>query len=165
MGALDFQHEQPGIDVEAAFAAAVADACHQHGHRGYTGTIAEKNGYIVVQATPIPYEQAVELASQLGARADTPFTKRGPAGAIPITGGNRVHRVELPRVPGGYADFDTAATEAVADLLTEGEQIVYGVTGSYQQGARGRVRSGVALVPTRGAMVHTGWLFFGSSPY
>jgi hypothetical protein len=37
-----------GASAQEAFNKAVADARYQHGHGGYTGTIAEKNEFIVL---------------------------------------------------------------------------------------------------------------------
>lgn len=47
MGAQEFSVTSKGKTAEQAFAVAVADARYDRGHGGYTGTIAEKNGYKV----------------------------------------------------------------------------------------------------------------------
>lgn len=165
MGTETFIHEQPGTDVAAAFAAAVDDACHEHGHEGYTGTLAEKDNYTLIQSEPMPVDQAVQLADHLIEVRDPRIAApRGPAGAIPITGGERVHEVEIPEQPGGYPNHHVASAAAVADLLTDGEQIIHGISGNFETDDRGRVISGTATVPTRGATTHTGFLFFGLAP-
>lgn len=48
MGAIDFQCISEGRNVQEAFLIAVEDAYYWHGHSGYTGTICEKPGYIVL---------------------------------------------------------------------------------------------------------------------
>lgn len=49
MGAADYRSTAFGKTAQAAFSAAVEQAQHEHGHGGYTGTIAEKNGYGFIQ--------------------------------------------------------------------------------------------------------------------
>lgn len=48
MGATNFGHESIGENVSDAYRKAVEEAQYDYGHRGYTGTIAEKSGYRVV---------------------------------------------------------------------------------------------------------------------
>ena len=45
MGACDFQKRAKGKTAEEAFRAAVDSAAWEHGHGGYTGTIAEKHEF------------------------------------------------------------------------------------------------------------------------
>jgi phage I-like protein len=47
-----FASEATGRTAEEAFAAAVEEARYMHGHRGYTGTIAEKSEFAVVKVPP-----------------------------------------------------------------------------------------------------------------
>lgn len=47
MGGTTFETHNDLDDVAQAYSAAVADAAWEHGHGGYTGTIAEKSGYVV----------------------------------------------------------------------------------------------------------------------
>jgi len=47
MGADNFRVRAFGKTAEAAFSAVVDEAKWEHGHGGYTGTIAEKNSFIV----------------------------------------------------------------------------------------------------------------------
>ncbi len=49
MGATQFITESYGASAEAAFNDAVGNALHWHGHGGYTGTIAEKNSFVMVE--------------------------------------------------------------------------------------------------------------------
>jgi hypothetical protein len=46
MGAEEFEHAARGKTMSDAFDSAVSDAQYAYGHSGYTGTIAEKDGYI-----------------------------------------------------------------------------------------------------------------------
>jgi hypothetical protein len=50
MGATTFITTARGTDTLDAYDVAVAQAQHDHGHGGYTGTIAEKDGFIVVES-------------------------------------------------------------------------------------------------------------------
>lgn len=45
MGASDFEMTVGGKTADEAFENAVKDAVYWHGHAGYSGTIAEKDGY------------------------------------------------------------------------------------------------------------------------
>ena len=49
MGAVTFSDTMNGKDVHEAFCEAVRQAQYDHGHSGYTGTIAEKSGYMVIE--------------------------------------------------------------------------------------------------------------------
>lgn len=48
MGGCDFQTSRYGKTAKEAFASAVADARYESGHGGYTGTIAEKPGFVLI---------------------------------------------------------------------------------------------------------------------
>ncbi|MFI7641865.1 hypothetical protein [Nonomuraea sp. NPDC049400] len=90
MGATPFTTgPQQGATAKEAFDAAVEQARYDYGHRGYTGTIAEKDDFVIVASEPMPETEATALADQL-LRADNPriLDKWGPAGAIPIKGEN-----------------------------------------------------------------------------
>jgi hypothetical protein len=50
MGAADFTTTATGKTADEAFRAAVAEAKRQHGHRSYTGSIAEKRTFIEFNA-------------------------------------------------------------------------------------------------------------------
>lgn len=66
MGATDFMTESNGKDVGEAYRNAVQDARYWHGHGGYSGTIAEKDGY-ELWAVPLHVlpPQPAEVARQL----------------------------------------------------------------------------------------------------
>lgn len=52
MGATDFRNELVGKDLKVEFQRAVEEALWEHGHGGYTGTIAEKDGYVYLGRLP-----------------------------------------------------------------------------------------------------------------
>lgn len=52
MGASPFLEILVGRDLEKEFDKAVADAQYNYGHAGYTGSIAEKGGYVNVGTLP-----------------------------------------------------------------------------------------------------------------
>ena len=85
MGGTTFDHYAPGIDVKDAFSRAHEEASYEHGHGGYSGTIAEKGSYVVITHTPLLEREAHALASRLIDDDDPRVRdKWGPAGAIPI---------------------------------------------------------------------------------
>jgi len=66
MGAIDFQCISEGRNVQEAFLSAVEDAYYWHGHSGYTGTICEKPGYIVLDlGEKLTIDKAEEIANEL----------------------------------------------------------------------------------------------------
>lgn len=50
MGATDFSTKASGTTARKAFKQARDDAAFQHGHGGYTGTIAEKHDFEMIAA-------------------------------------------------------------------------------------------------------------------
>jgi hypothetical protein len=51
-------------DVRGAFNDAVDKARYDHGHAGYTGTIAEKCGYVVLSDKPMLREEAARFVHE-----------------------------------------------------------------------------------------------------
>lgn len=84
MGAEFFETKSNGKSVEEAFKKAVDQALYDHGHSGYTGTIAEKDEF---QTIPGYYSEEVseeELEALLEDR--NLGDKWGPCAAIKIHG-------------------------------------------------------------------------------
>ncbi|MFJ2752661.1 hypothetical protein [Streptomyces sp. NPDC087297] len=170
MGAEYFSTYQEGLDVREAFQAAAETARDEHGSRGYTGTIAEKNSYEIASRTPLPLEEAERLAGEL---AETTFSdKHGPAGAIAVLTDRRTVRTTFGESSPAFRGFKNLEEAAVAGLtatgqLREGERPAYGIQGAYNVHARsGRPLSGELLVPLEGGPPdHHGWLFFGYASY
>lgn len=86
MGGTTFVVTATGSSAKDAFRGAVDDARHEHGHRGYTGTIAEKRDFDIIEEADS--EQAAHaLADRLIDAGDERIDdKWGPAGCIPIKG-------------------------------------------------------------------------------
>ena len=85
MGADTFGAKAKGKTAEHAFREAVRRAEYDHGHAGYTGTIAEKDSYVMI---PVPAEYkarpqdyARKLVEDSDPRIDD---KWGPAGCIEL---------------------------------------------------------------------------------
>lgn len=82
MGAETFSITKSGKTAKAAFKDAVEQAEYDFGHAGYTGTIAEKDSFVMI-ALPLgeasPYAHAEKLISENDDRIDD---KWGPAGCI-----------------------------------------------------------------------------------
>lgn len=63
MGAEYFTHTAKGASASAAFDQAVTDAHYDYGHAGYTGTIAEKDGFVLYEPLPgITYAELAHVA-------------------------------------------------------------------------------------------------------
>jgi len=86
MGSQDFYHVETGKTAQEAFNNAHNDACYEHGHGGYTGTLAEKNDFIEI---PVPGEKdPTEFAQELIDNDDDRIVdKWGPAGCVKIKEG------------------------------------------------------------------------------
>jgi hypothetical protein len=83
MGATDFYTMAKGKTAKDAFNSAVDAARYEHGHGGYTGTIAEKHSFVMI---PIPngadpYKEATRLMDEDDRRI---LDKWGPAGCIAV---------------------------------------------------------------------------------
>lgn len=83
MGANDFMVRSKGTTPDKAFVAAREQALYDYGHRGYTGTIAEKSSFTMIQLPEgyDPVKYAYELIDKCDSRIDD---KWGPAGCIKI---------------------------------------------------------------------------------
>jgi len=86
MGASEFFHTGKGKTAAEAFKAARAEAQYDHGHSGYTGSLAEKTDFTVIQVPEgkKPREYASELMNAGDGRIND---KWGPAGCVKISEG------------------------------------------------------------------------------
>lgn len=90
MGAETFTNLIAGTDVQDAFVRGTEEAAHEHGHGGYTGSLAEKGEYTIITHTPLVEVEAYALASRLIDANDPRIDdKWGPAGAIPVVSDTR----------------------------------------------------------------------------
>jgi hypothetical protein len=73
-----------GADASKAFAVARANALHEYGHRGYTGSIAEKRDYQVI---PLPDNTDPRGYAERLIEEDDPriSDKWGPAGCVRLS--------------------------------------------------------------------------------
>lgn len=81
-----------GASAEKAFAFATERARYDHGHSGYTGTIAEKHDYVLIPFSPTDeaaaQHEAMALAQKLLNDGDPRIDdKWGPAGCIAVGNG------------------------------------------------------------------------------
>jgi hypothetical protein len=84
MGAEQFYDHVTGTNAQEAFQKAKEQAFYEFGHRGYTGTIAEKESYVIVGIVNTE-EEANVLANSLMDKDDPRIhSKWGPAGCIKI---------------------------------------------------------------------------------
>jgi len=84
MGAEYFEHYVNEADGHAAFLRAQDEATYDHGHSGYTGTIAEKPGYELI--TKQVFTSVDEATAYVESQQENPLvdSKWGPAAAIRI---------------------------------------------------------------------------------
>lgn len=85
MGASTFMVTAEGKTAKEAFKNARADALYEDGHGGYTGTIAEKDSFVMItcELGMDPYEYADDLINEDDSRIED---KWGPAGCIALGG-------------------------------------------------------------------------------
>lgn len=83
MGAEQFILESRGETAQIAFHKAVDEAAYEYGHGGYTGTIAEKNSFVMI---PLPKETNPRdfIQKLFMDKDDRIDDKWGPAGCIHI---------------------------------------------------------------------------------
>ena len=86
MGADVFMITATGVSARDAFTNARQEALYDYGHRGYTGSIAEKHDFSVIPLKEglAPRKYADELIDDCDPRIDN---KWGPAGCFDLGGG------------------------------------------------------------------------------
>lgn len=91
MGAETFSQVASGATAQEAFRAAVEQARYDYGHAGYTGTIAEKDSFIMLDVSD---ERLAEIQQQrwFDYSGDDPLWEKvddkwGPAGCIDLKDG------------------------------------------------------------------------------
>lgn len=86
MGAETFQQTGHGATAKEAFKDAYDSACYDYGHRGYTGSMAEKDSFTEIE---LPEgKDASEYANELIDNDDERIDdKWGPAGCLKIKDG------------------------------------------------------------------------------
>ena len=84
MGGNTFTNILVAPDAKLAFRALVEDAKHQCGHGGYSGTIAEKDSFVMIDTVETEGD-ALALSDRLIDNQDSRIDdKWGPAGCIEI---------------------------------------------------------------------------------
>jgi len=86
MGACEFTQRAKGKTAKEAFSAAVEHARYEHGHGGYSGTLAEKGTFVLIQDRTVStekeaYAEVDRLMQEGDSRIDD---KWGPAGCIRV---------------------------------------------------------------------------------
>lgn len=110
MGACNFEAYAIGKDAKSAFLKAREEAQWESGHGGYTGTIAEKDSFIMFVRTPRKsWGKCVNELMDMETGNKTIDDKWGPAGCMDIT---KEIRAELkagkrngPKIPRGQKYF------------------------------------------------------------
>jgi len=84
MGADTFINLQVAPDAKTAFRVLTENARYRYGHDGYTGSVAEKDSFTMIDTVETQTE-AIELANRLVDEEDPRVDdKWGPAGCIEI---------------------------------------------------------------------------------
>jgi hypothetical protein len=97
VGANTFETYSDGADVNTAFGNAVDEAGWEYGHRGYTGSIAEKSEFVIITSQAMSHDDATRLARDLIEHDDPRVAdKWGPAGAIPVRQATQPDRAKRP---------------------------------------------------------------------
>lgn len=85
MGASEFTQIGHGATAEEAFAHAREQAGWERGHGGYSGTVYEKDSFVMIEKKPLPLAEAYALAERLITEYDPRINdKWGPAGCVPV---------------------------------------------------------------------------------
>lgn len=90
MGAQEFMQMGTGNTAQEAFIAARESAAWENGHGGYTGSLAEKHSFTLIntKGSAVSKQDAIQMANKLLQEGDERVDdKWGPAGAIFVTGG------------------------------------------------------------------------------
>ncbi|GAA3302487.1 hypothetical protein Dvina_51525 [Dactylosporangium vinaceum] len=178
MGTWAFETYADGEDASTAFNTARSDAAFEHGHGGYSGTIAEKDSYVVITYTITDLDEAERLAGTLMENDDPRIAdKWGPAGAIPVRQPTRTVRVDDLTGSGTSYLLDPAELDRITGiartrgLITPGETVTAGhlITATRNRaGRRPGYTGGVAELTVRRSPADLqaqtrpdGWLFFG----
>lgn len=178
MGAWAFKTFAGGEDAATAFNTARRDAQLEYGHGGYSGTIAEKDHYVIVTDVITDLDEAQALAATLLKRDDPRVTdKWGPAGAIPVRQSTRTVRVDDLTGSGTSCRLDAAELDRIAGLararglITAAETVTAGhltAATRNRDGRRPGYTGGVAELSVRRSPTDLqirskpdGWLFFG----
>jgi len=111
-GGTDFSVFVRGTDPRKAFREAVEDARHEHGHGGYSGSIAEKSDFKLRSSTPMTRDEAHAFIDKDIERNE----KWGPAFAVPIAEGKVLR--ESTKTVKVQAKSATFAAEEARKLLT-----------------------------------------------
>lgn len=127
MGAQTFVVYAEGATAREAFISAIDSASYESGHGGYTGTIAEKHDFVVIEPSRVYWpDEASGLAERLLAADDPRISdKWGPAGALAVVSPTRVVPVKF--TTSATASRETnhqLAVDATKGLLRRGETVV-----------------------------------------
>jgi hypothetical protein len=121
---IGFIKAQSGDTARTAFERAYREACYESGSGGYTGTIAESDGFFVTRTAPMLHWQASEHADSL---LDKEVTKWGSTGMVPVANATATRTVEfevdVTALNEDWEKIDAAVKAAVKAKLRSGEQI------------------------------------------
>ncbi|XVV10897.1 hypothetical protein ACQP2X_39575 [Actinoplanes sp. CA-131856] len=170
---MTFYQYTEGVDPDAAFRIAREKAVHEYGPGGYSGTIAEKDSYVIVTSRLLTKREASQLAGDLIDRDDPRFIdKWGPAGAIPIKGKSRTIEVAGLPQPGRGTTLQGDELDAVIQTARRRRQLtaddIVTAAGWSWPAGQGTPATGSAWLTAQpnpavlaAQTLPDGWLFFG----
>jgi hypothetical protein len=121
MGASTFEEYAWGKNPHEAFSAAHADACHEYGHGGYTGSLAEKSNFVVIDVPAKWKGKEVQYASHLIEEGDRRIDdKWGPAGCILVESKDAIEKVPYATTVERYDQKGTRKWETVFVVYSRG---------------------------------------------
>ena len=124
MGATDHYQTITGKTADEAFRAAQEQARYEHGSGGYTGSLAEARGYLLLRTGPLLEWEAMQRAQK--ALEDGTAQKWGPAILVPIAEPVATRKMVFT-VPLSNDQWDTVnagVKTAVLKKLRDGEGVV-----------------------------------------
>ena len=120
MGAQTFEEYGWGKTPKEAFQQAHQEACHEYGNRGYTGSIAEKDDFVLISVPKewkdTPEEYAYHLLDEEDNRIDD---KWGPAGCVLVESEELWEEIPYATTTQKYKQEGTRKWETVYVLRSE----------------------------------------------
>lgn len=122
MGGTTFEDYGYGKTPEEAFRSAVADAIYEVGHGGYSGTIAEKDSFTMIEVPAKWKGNEYAYANHLIEEDDSRVSdKWGPAGCILLESKDAVEKVPYATTVERYDQKGARKWETYFEIITRGD--------------------------------------------
>src|SRR5437763_10936334 len=121
MGGTTFEDYAWGRTPQEAYDLAVAEAIFSHGHEPYSGTIKEKDGYVMIDVPTKWKGKEIEYASHLIDEDDYRISdKWGPAGCILLESKDAIEKVPYATTVERYDQQGTRKWETIFTVYSRG---------------------------------------------